>query len=129
MAIIFIPENIRETRHCQFDDDNLLAGTRCPHSPDGDSPPCTLCEYAIHDVQHLSFIGLRLREIPRQIAELAEEKNPWPITQSRSKTRGQIQSLLTEFYLLTELMKSLETYPDIPGVVPSAVGYFERLSE
>ena len=129
MTIIFIPENIRDTRHCQFDDENPLAGTRCPHALDGDAPPCASCDYALHDVQHLSFIVLRLREIPRQIAELAEEKNPWPITQSRSKTRGQIQNLLTEFYLLTELMKSLEAHPDIPGAVPSAVGYFKRLSE
>ena len=106
MAIIFIPENIRDTRHCQFDDENPLAGTQCPHALDGENPPCACCDFAVHDIQHLAFIGLRLREIPGQIAVLTEEQNPWPITQSRSETRGQIHNLLAEFYELTELMKT-----------------------
>ena len=123
MSFIIIPETMRDTRHCQFDDENPLAGTQCPHALDDNAPPCNTCEYALHDVHHIAYIALRLREIPVLIDGLAEEKNPWPITKSRSEVRALIENLLAEFQELSELMKKLEVSPDLPDAVPSAIGY------
>lgn len=124
MSMIVIPEILIDSRHCPHDS---IAGTRCPQDLDDNGcPPCHTCEDAIHDAHHIAHIALRLREIPGHIDELVKEENPWPINRTRSEMRGTMETLLAEFYELTELMRRLEETPDILGVVPSSVGYTDK---